>query len=186
MRHAVRFGFAALAFCMVAASPALAESSIAVDGQVGNPRQWTLAELQQLPPVTVRVTNATDHGDVEAVYTGALLWTVIDQSTPIDGPGHGAFLRRAVLVTGRDGYAVVLASGEIDPDFEGKQVIIAYATGGKPNTPDQGVKLIVPGDRHGDRNVRDIGRITVNSLGEQGSKPLPGPTPAPPGVHFPP
>jgi hypothetical protein len=30
------------------------------------------------------------------------------------------------VVTGRDGYAAVLALAEIDPEFEGKQVLLAY------------------------------------------------------------
>jgi hypothetical protein len=34
-------------------------------------------------------------------------------------------------VTGRDGYVAVPALAEIDPDFEGKQVILAYRRNGE-------------------------------------------------------
>ena len=35
-------------------------------------------------------------------------------------------------VTGADGYVVALAVGELDPEFEGKSVLVAYARDGKP------------------------------------------------------
>jgi len=38
-------------------------------------------------------------------------------------------LRHTIVVTGRDGYAAVLALAEIDPEFEGKQVVLAYRRG---------------------------------------------------------
>jgi hypothetical protein len=38
----------------------------------------------------------------------------------------------ALSVTGRDGYAAVLALAEIDPEFEGKQVLLAYRRDSRP------------------------------------------------------
>ena len=38
-------------------------------------------------------------------------------------------LRHTIVVTGRDGYAAVLALAETDPEFEGKQVVLAYRRG---------------------------------------------------------
>ena len=58
-----------------------------------------------------------------------------------------------------DGYAVALA--EIDPEFEGKQVLLAYRRNGQPiegNT----LRLVVPADRHGGRSVRDVVRIDLH------------------------
>jgi DMSO/TMAO reductase YedYZ molybdopterin-dependent catalytic subunit len=173
----------ALAAAMLSGTPlpAHADQAIDVGGQVAHPRQWTIADLQALPPVRVRVAFSTDHGDVEAVYTGALLWTVLSQAAPIDGPGAGASLRRVVLVTASDGYSVAVASGEIDPDFEGKQAVIAYAMDGKPIP--QGLQLVIPGDRHAGRAVRDVAKVSVLSLGEQPKPALPGPVPPPPPLN---
>ncbi len=177
---------AASIVALLAVSPALADPPpVSVDGQVRNPRQWTLADLQQLPPVRVRVSYATNHGDVEAVYTGALLWSIIKQAAPIDGPGKGAFLRRVVLVTGDDGYAVAVASGEIDPNYAGKKVIVAYAMDGKPIA--QGLKLVVPDDSYDGRAVPGVAGLTVLNLGAQPAPEPVGPSPAtPPLTHFPP
>jgi DMSO/TMAO reductase YedYZ molybdopterin-dependent catalytic subunit len=171
---------------LLAATPALADPPpVSVDGQVRLSRQWTLADLQQLPPVRVRVSYATNHGDVEAVYTGALLWSIIKQAAPIDGPGKGAFLRRVVLVTGDDGYAVAVASGEIDPNYAGKKAIIAYAMDGKPIA--QGLKLVVPDDSYDGRAVPGVASLTVVNLGPQPEpEPLGPSTATPPVTHFPP
>lgn len=183
MRIGFVFGSAAMAAAIGfgAATQARAVEAVAIDGQVRHPRQWTIAELQNLPPIRVRIAFSTDHGDVEAVYTGASLWEVIRQAVPLDGPGAGGPLRRVLLVTAADGYSVALASGEIDPDFEGKQVLIAYAMDGRPIP--QGLQLVVPGDRHSGRAVRDVAKITVIPLGEQPKAPLPGPVPSPPPLN---
>ena len=56
--------------------------------------------------------------------------------------------------------AVALALGEIDPHYAGKVVILAYQ-GGQPPSSAGSLRLIVPGDAHGGRNVRDVVRIEV-------------------------
>jgi hypothetical protein len=95
---------------------------------------------------------------------------MIDRALPLDGPGKGAFLRHAFLVTGRDGYAVVISEGEIHPEFGAKQAIIAYALNGNPIPPEEGLKLILPDETNGSRAVRDVVNISVSSLGAQASK----------------
>jgi len=53
-------------------------------------------------------------------------------------------LRHVIILTGRDGYAVVLSASELAPDFEGKSVILALTRRGEPIKPEEGVRLIVP------------------------------------------
>ena len=82
-------------------------------------------------------------------------------SAEMSSSDRRARLRRTIWVTGRDGYTAALALAEIDPEFEGKQVLLAYRRDGKPidgNT----LRLVVPGDRHGGRSVRDVVRIEVH------------------------
>jgi hypothetical protein len=55
---------------------------------------------------------------------------------------------------------VALALGEFDPHYEGKQVLIAYA-GGKPSASMSSPRLVVPGDAHDGRNVRDVATIEL-------------------------
>ena len=93
-------------------------------------------------------------------YTGALLWSVIERAGLVDDAGKNARLKHTLVVIGRDGYAVALALGELDPHFDGKSVIVAY-DGGEPPASSTALRLVVPGDVHGGRSVRDVATIDV-------------------------
>jgi len=155
MRARILAAFA-LVVCL-ASSATAQDTSVAIAGQVQHPTTLTVADLQKLPAATVPIAFITDKGQESASYTGALLLTVIGKAAPIDGPGKNAKLRHTYLVTASDGYAVAISQGEIDPNFEGKPVILAYAKDGKST----GIRLIVPGDKHGGRAVRDVVKIDV-------------------------
>jgi DMSO/TMAO reductase YedYZ molybdopterin-dependent catalytic subunit len=134
---------------------------LTIGGQVQNPQHLTVEDLQKLPMTSVSVSFVTGHGQEAGTYSGALLWTVLGNAVLVNGPAKGALLRHVVTVTGRDGYAVVLSAGELAPDFEGKSVILAIAKDGQPLAAGDGIRLIVPGDKHGGRAVRDVAKIDV-------------------------
>jgi DMSO/TMAO reductase YedYZ molybdopterin-dependent catalytic subunit len=135
--------------------------AIDIGGAVAKPLHLSLADLKAMAPVTVEASFHTGHGDEHGRYTGALLWTVLQPAGLADSAGNRPDLRHALAITGRDGYAVVLAFGEIDPDFADKRVIVAYEKDGKPTDAKDGLRLIVPGDAHGGRDVRDVVKIEV-------------------------
>jgi hypothetical protein len=163
MRRALLAAALAALSAPALAAPALAPDvpppeSIAIVGAVQNPGSVTKEELSHLPPVDVSVSQQTDKGPAEGKYRGALLWTVIDHAVLVNGTDKNAYLRHTILVTGADGYAVALSEGEIDPKLEGKQVILAYM---KDGALFDGLRLVVPGDAHASRSVRDIVTIEV-------------------------
>jgi hypothetical protein len=153
-------GIALAALIAVGSSTAaLADNiGVAVAGAVQHPETLSADDLRKLPPVSVSISFETDKGAESASYTGALLWNVVAAAVPVDAPGKNTKLRHTILVTGRDGYAVAISEGEIDPAFEGKSVLLAYD---KDGTALDGVRLVVPGDHHGGRAVRDVVRIDV-------------------------
>jgi hypothetical protein len=53
---------------------------------------------------------------------------------------------------------VVTSTGEIAPDFGGKAALVAYERDGKPLDD---FRIVMPGDKHGGRNVRDVVTIAV-------------------------
>jgi hypothetical protein len=116
--------------------------------------------LKSLPSTTIDVTFETGNGKSSGHYTGVLLWTLLEKAGLVDEPGKNASLRHTQLVTGHDGYAVALAIGELDPHYEGKAVILAYEGGEAPISGTQ-LRLVVPGDAHGGRSVRDVAAISV-------------------------
>jgi hypothetical protein len=116
------------------------------------------AAVEQLPVVELQVSFLTSHGTEQATYAGALLWAVLDHAGTL-GSDPRSRLRQTVAVVGRDGYLAVLALAEIDPEFEGKQVLLAYRRDGQPIANGE-LRLVVPGDRRGGRSVRDV--VTIN------------------------
>jgi hypothetical protein len=157
-----RVAIAALLLAVSFSGPAVSKDAAppVLRGAVRHELALDEALLRSLPALTIDVTFETGQGKKSGSYTGVLLWALLEKAEPIDEPGKNASLRHTLLITGRDGYAVALALGEIDPHYEGKQVIVAYS-GGEPSASMSPLRLVVPGDVHGGRSVRDIATIEL-------------------------
>ncbi len=70
-----------------------------------------------------------------------------------------------LLLSGSDGYEAIFGAGEIDPEFGGDQIIIAYAENGQSLGQDGFAKIIAPGDKSGGRFVSNIVNIEVRDVG---------------------
>jgi hypothetical protein len=90
-----------------------------------------------------------------------LLWTLLGEVGGIDDPAKGAELHHTISITGRDGYLVVISTGEIAPDFGGKPAMVAYERDGEELRDDKGLRVVMPGDKHSGRYVRDVVEIEV-------------------------
>ena len=113
--------------------------------------------LASLPSATVAVTG---HGGTVR-YAGPRLWDVLARVGATGGAPDDR-LHETLTVRGADGYAAPLALAEIDPAFEGKDVILARTRDGAPLARP---RLVVPGDRHPGRDVRDVIAITLGAGG---------------------
>ncbi len=133
---------------------------LVLDGQIVHPARLSADDLKKLPETDLDVTYTTGHGEERGRYAGALLWTVLKQAGLSDANGKHPDLRHSLVATGRDGYMIAFSFGEIDPDFGDKPVIVAYAKDGKA-LGTEGLRLVVPGDKHGARDVRDLVHIEV-------------------------
>jgi len=143
-----------------AADPGVGEASLSLTGKVRHPQQFDLARLRGLPGQEVKVSFQTEHGVEGAGFDGVPLWTLLGEAGGIDDPEKGAVLRHVLKVTGRDGYVVMLSTGEIAPDFGGKPALIACQRDGEPPGA-SGFRLVMPGDKKGGRYVRDVVTIDV-------------------------
>ena len=130
--------------------------TLLVTGPAGQSVALSLADLQQLPAATVSLSH--EHGPPTA-YAGPLLWAVLGRAGAVVEEARTR-VHQSVTVTGRDGYAVVLALGELDPVFEGKPVIIATQMDGKPIRTN-GLRLVVPSDKRPGRSVQDPAKLVV-------------------------
>ncbi|HTC09040.1 MAG TPA: molybdopterin-dependent oxidoreductase [Acetobacteraceae bacterium] len=144
---------------LVYQTPGAAAQSVVIAQSVEQTQTIDLAAVQALPQVDTHMSMLTGHGTVQATYRGALLWAVLEKVGLVSGDPR-SHVRRVVMVTGRDGYTAALALGEIDPEFEGKQVIVADQQDGQALKGGE-LRLVVPGDKRGGRSVRDIVRIEL-------------------------
>ena len=150
---------AAIVALSLVAGPALAQSpELVLQGKVRQPQRLTFEDLKKMPAEHADVSYQTDRGPVIASFTGVLLWSLIGAAGGIDDSAKNPELRHAIRITAKDGYVVVTSSGEIAPDFGAKGVIVAYERDGKPLDE---LRIVMPGDKHGGRNVRDVVSINV-------------------------
>jgi DMSO/TMAO reductase YedYZ molybdopterin-dependent catalytic subunit len=65
-------------------------------------------------------------------------------------------------VRAADGYEVIFALPEIDPEFTAQTILLAYEVDGKPLPKGEGpFRLVVPNDKKHARWIREITTITV-------------------------
>jgi DMSO/TMAO reductase YedYZ molybdopterin-dependent catalytic subunit len=143
-----------------AGSATEAAAGLALEGKLKHPQSLDLGALRRLPAEQVQVSFRSERGTTKASYTGVRLWTVLAAAGGLDDDEKGAEIRHVIRITGRDGYIVVLSTGEIAPDFGGNPALIAYQRDDEP-LGEAGLRLVIPGDKRGGRNVRDVIAITV-------------------------
>jgi len=143
----------------VASPGPAANAGIVVSGP-GREVTLTTAALAALPSVQVPVPAGNALDARGRTFEGPLLWTVLAHAGAVDPSTHQGDVRGTVVLTGQDGYAAVLAMGELSPEFEGKQVILALRVDGQPLEPGH-LRVVVPGDKRGGRGVHDLVRIGV-------------------------
>lgn len=149
-----------IAFALAATLVAFSVRAGAADparlvGAVLSPLELTDAFVATLPLDEIDLSFETGHGVESGHYRGVRLWTLVEKAGLAPLPGKNADLTRVLLVTGRDGYRVALALAEIEPNYENKAVLLVK--------DGEGWRLLVPGDRHGGRSVRDVAQIELRS-----------------------
>ena len=137
-------------------------SSIAVKGAVNMPISFTLASLQALKPHTETVTYLSGTTTVSDTYTGALLWDVLNSAGVQTDPSvKNDILRKLVTATGRDGYQIDFALGELNPSFGNNPILVAYSDTAGTLATDGFARLIMPGDLPSGRYVSNLYSLTV-------------------------
>ncbi len=137
-----------------------------VTGKVVQPRSFSHADLAGLPALTLPVTYGSGQGIESATFSGPTLLEVIQAAggPALDPNRKNDRLRLYVVATGSDGYQAVIAWGEIDPDFGGQPILVAYAENGQDLPAEQGMaRLVVPGDKRGGRHVNHLIRLDVQT-----------------------
>ncbi|MEH2410472.1 hypothetical protein [Nostoc sp.] len=168
--------------------------SFRLGGEIKNPTTYNLQNLRNLrdtlkkqnPALVTEITVSfqTGSGPRTETYYGVPLWELINNPKAGGGlkPGNSglnsknSLLRQYVLVDATDCYGAVVAIGEIQPNFEGKTVLVAYAKKGADGKVvlliDEGfARLVVPDDKAGGRYVTNVTNILILSAPASPLKP---------------
>ena len=96
-------------------------------------------------------------------YGGVLLWDLLDAAgVRIDPDLREDVLGKVVVVRSEDGYAAVIAAGEIEPRFMAGPVIVADRRAAGPLTESEGAfRLIVPCDGAAGRSVKRLASLEL-------------------------
>jgi hypothetical protein len=117
--------------------------------------KFAVADLGKLAAVKMRTTP--EHRN-EAEYTCAAASAVLGAAGVEFGKSlRGKRMAEYLLVKAADGYEVVFALPELDPDFTDRQVLLCYAKDGAALGADEGpLRKLVPGEKRQARWVRQV------------------------------
>jgi DMSO/TMAO reductase YedYZ molybdopterin-dependent catalytic subunit len=133
-----------------------------VEGAVSSPLSLTADDLAKMPR-----TTATLMADGTTVtYEGVLLYDILVKAgVPFGRAMTGKPMASYLIATGKDGYQVVFALPEIDPQFAGAKVIIADKADGTP-LPGRELpfRIVAPQDKMHARSIYSLVKLEVVRL----------------------
>lgn len=124
----------------------------------GQPSVTLTPDTLAAMPMRDQTISFASHGGETGQYRGVLLWDILTAHTDVERDIKTA-LRDIILVTARDGHQIAYSVGDIAPDFGNNPVMLAVERDG--SAMDQGLRMVVPGDTRGARNIRDVTRIEL-------------------------
>lgn len=132
-------------------------------GLLDRPGAVDLATVPADASIDVTTVAASGHGGAPIDprrYGGVRLYALLERAgIRLDPDQHEDFLGKVVVVSSRDGHAVVIAGGEIEPRFQNGDVILATSHDGV--AIEDGLRLVVPFDRKPGRWAKDIVRVEL-------------------------
>ena len=153
MRFPGRTLYLPVVVLVLAVAPALDAQSLEITRADGTSTSLTAAQIAALPHVTI---NTKDH-DTPAQFGGVTLAEMLKLAGVETGKMKGPQMTQALLVEAADGYKVVFALAELDPDFSDRQIILADKRDGKPLDDKQGPwRIVAPGDKRPARWIRQV------------------------------
>ncbi len=136
--------------------------SLQIKGRVQQPLTVTADELDGMPQQEVETLETPRHGGrmVEGRrYRGVRLYELLDRAGIILDPTiNEDFIRRVIVAHSTDGYAAVIAGGEIEPRFMNGDILV----GVDGDDEDRGrFRLVIPTDHGPARFVKRLASVEL-------------------------
>ena len=136
------------------------QASVKISGEVTNPMEIKLADMQQFEQTKVmrKDKDGNDH-----TYSGVLLSAILQKAGATMGKDLKAEnLTKYILAEASDGYQVAFALAELDKDFTDRQIILATQMDGKPLPDADGpFRIIVQDEKKPARCMKQVTGIKV-------------------------
>ncbi|MGA7411976.1 MAG: molybdopterin-dependent oxidoreductase [Bryobacteraceae bacterium] len=138
------------------------EVLLRVQGDVKTPLSLTAEDLAAMPRHTA--VQQSDGKDV--TYEGVLLYDILKKAgVPFGQALMGKGMASYVLAGASDGYQVVFAIAEVDPEIEGSAVLVADKRDGGPlNAKQKPLQVIAPQDKRHARSIHSLITLDVVML----------------------
>jgi hypothetical protein len=150
------------------AGQAEARKGIALRGALEDTGPVSRADLAGLRQARVKQHYLTSKGMQQHTFTGPLLLDLLNGAKPEFSSDQHDPLRFVILAKATDNFLAALSWGEIATDLAHKKVIVALTEDGhRLDRP----RLVIPGDKHGARQVYDLASITLIRLGPADNHP---------------
>lgn len=144
-----------------------ASTGLRLSGAVNKSKSFTPASLStyQTSKITMTYFSGKD-GLVTKTLIGVPLLDLLNEAVvKTDSTRKNDILRKYLAVTATDCYQVVIALAEIQPNFGGEQAMVAFETVDETGeiVPLDDMRLVMPSDKAGGRNVSNMNSIVVRS-----------------------
>ena len=153
---------------------------IHIGGNAAKAGDWSVEQLKTQLAGEMKAVDYKSHGAMHtfscvplvAVLKSAGIETEFVMQPGADPKVKNPLMRRVVIVSGADGYAVVFSMAEILPAVGNRTVWVALEEDGKPIPDGDGpVRLIVPDDKMPARGVHQVASINVEELSGAATQP---------------
>lgn len=151
---------AALLCTLAAHTYAQTAATLTVSGEVATPLELKIQDLATMKRISHKVKERDGQ---EHEFKGVALIEILEKAGVATGAKlRGENLAKYALITAADGYEVLYALAEIDPEFADQVILLATEKDGQPLPPGEGpFRIITPKDKKPARWVREVRSIKI-------------------------
>ncbi|WP_194778017.1 molybdopterin-dependent oxidoreductase [Pararhodonellum marinum] len=137
--------------------------TLSFSGEWPDPFALNLAELKAMPQTEVKGRDRD--GEMHS-FQGVLLRDLLKRAKMEFGTGlKGKSQAQYLLAEAADGYKVIFSLPEIDPEFSGKEILVAHSRDGIPLEDGVGpFRFVVPEEKLHARWIRDVVSVKLIKL----------------------
>lgn len=149
-----------LVFGLVARTFAQNAATLTVSGEVTTPVELKVQDLAAMKQVSHKVK---DRDGKEHEFKGVALIEILEKAGVTTGAKlRGENLAKYVLITAADGYEVLYALAEIDPEFTEQVILLATEKDGQPLPSGEGpFRIVKPNEKKPARWIREVRSIKI-------------------------